>query len=427
MMLATALGAVLAMSCQGNKPEETKPEKPVVTAEMFTVTANAESGEVVFKFTNAELNPYWTVVDPKGVKATFTDRETTKTYDVNGEYKGTIVAFNDGGESDPLEFSFNIKRVFDAELSETENILIARTWKPYHYGYCSSDYGEGWDWECSTEELPASAADDRLTFVKDGSFVIDLGENKEVYNDSKDGIRDITITGQERWGYVVEGDKEFIQFSNGGFPSILGDNGCINGKFEIRDLEDEYFRLYYLQAESDQYFYVVLVPENFVEPEKPAVTEDSAREAISGKTFCISRYGWWGTGWEWFEEPVPAQSVDDRITFNADGSLVFNLGEDSSIYNDGTDGGVLAWTVTGNETWAVASDGTGVIINFDNGGFPLMLAGAHVAETEPDYTHGLNGNWTVTDIDDEGTVRLDIFQHFHGDQWMTVFLTPIAE
>ena len=36
--------------------------------------------------------------------------------------------------------------------------------------------------------------------------------------------------------------------------------------------------------------------------------------------------------------------------------------------------------------------------------------------------NGLNGKWTVTAIDEEGTVRLDYEQPF-SDQWFTVFLS----
>ena len=78
--------------------------------------------------------------------------------------------------------------------------------------------------------------------------------------------------------------------------------------------------------------------------------------------------------------------------------------------------------MTGSETWAVQSDPTGVYLKFDNGGFPLMCASSNVEG--PDYNLGVDGKWTVTSIDEDGTVRVDIYQSFN-EQWFTVFLTPV--
>ena len=69
-----------------------------------------------------------------------------------------------------------------------------------------------------------------------------------------------------------------------------------------------------------------------------------------------------------------------------------------------------------------SSEGETVYIQFAGGGFPLMLAGQHVDEPDPMRHNGLNGKWTVSAIDEEGTVRLDYEQPF-SDQWFTVFLS----
>ncbi|MBP9998179.1 MAG: hypothetical protein KBS67_02945, partial [Bacteroidales bacterium] len=165
-----------------------------------------------------------------------------------------------------------------------------------------------------------------------------------------------------------------------------------------------------------QYIYFVFVPEDYVEP---AVTEEQAKNAITGKTFYASSFGWWGEGWEYFDA-VEALSDGDEITFKADGTLVLELGEKNDIYNDGITGGEI-WTVTGNEKWSVVSEGASVFVQFADGGFPLMLAGKH---DDPELVHnGLNGKWTITSIDGEGTVRLDFEQPF-SSQWFTVFLSP---
>lgn len=414
ILLFAAMSVVLAVSC--NKTDPTT-GKPVVTADMYSVVANSETGVVVFNFTSTTLKPYWTVTDPKGTKETFTDMQVTKTYDVNGDYTGSIVAYGQGGQSDPVEFTFKIALSGDAVLSETEKILISQNWKPYHYGWCSDNQvsaAEAWDYEDNS--VPASASDDILTFAKGGKLTLNLGANTEIYNEEKtDPIKAVTLTGNEKWAYVKEGDVEYIQFSDGGFPGMLGDNKGINGRYEIRRVSANKFYLYYDQPYNAQYIYFAFVSEDYVEP---SVTVEQATAALSGKTLYASSFGWWGDGWEYFQDPE-ALSAGDEITFKADGSLVLNLGANSDIYNDGITGGEI-WAVTGKETWSIVSDEAGVYVQFANGGFPLMLAGKH---DDPELVHnGLDGKWTITKIDEVGTVRLDFEQKFSA-QWFTVFLS----
>lgn len=412
LILISALGAAMTISCK--EKEEAPAQKPVVTAEMYSVNANEQTGEVVFSFKGTDLKPYWTVTDPKGTKDTFTEAEFTKTYDVNGLYTGSIVAFGQGGQSDPVEFSFTIAIPADPTISETEKILMSTTWKYYHYGWCADAQAEWWAWE--ENGIPSSSADDRLTFGKDGAFTLDLGEDKAVYNEQKDGVKTVDVTGSEKWAYVKEGDVEYIQFSNGGFPGWLGDDNGINGRYELREVSENRFCLYYDQTYNAQYLYFVLVPEDYVEP---AVSEEEAKAAITGKTFYASQFGWWGDGWEYFMD-AEALSAGDEITFKADGSLGLNLGENNDIYNDGITGGEI-WTVTGKEKWSIVAEGANVFVQFSDGGFPLMLAGKH---DDAELVHnGLDGKWTITSIDEEGTVRLDFEQPFSG-QWFTVFLSP---
>ena len=73
----------MIVSCE-KKPAPAPAEKPVITADMYSVTVNQETGEVTFSFTYADLDPYWTVVDPNGGKESFYDRTITKKYEVPG-------------------------------------------------------------------------------------------------------------------------------------------------------------------------------------------------------------------------------------------------------------------------------------------------------------------------------------------------------
>ena len=436
LMFAVALGAFMTVSCDKEKPTPQPAEKPVVTADMHSVTVNQETGEVTFSFTYADLDPYWTVVDPNGGKESFYDRTITKKYEVPGLYTCSLVAFGEGGESDPVQFNFNPLGEVDNTLSATENILMSQPWKPYTIVYYGGEGETYWEWD--SESVPESAADDRLTFKKDGEFVLNLGNNTAIYHDMNAEYAGVTVTGAEKWAYVVENGAEYIQFSEGGFPGMLADDEGINAKYEIRNVSANRFELHYYQAAQEQSLNFVFVSETYVdEPVEGGVTEQLAKDALSGKTLCVSRYGWWGEGWEYFDDPLPTTTMEDLITFKADGSLVINLGEDLTIYHDSgwrinkdevTDENITTswegeteyWQVTGAETWAVQSDPTGVYVKFDNGGFPLMCASSNVEG--PDYNLGVDGKWTVESVE-EGTVRMSIYQSWN-EQWFTVFLTP---
>ena len=437
LLTFAALGALLVVSCK--EKDEPVAEKPVITSDMYSVTADAETGDVVFKFNAAELSPFWTVISPSGNKTTFTDREVTKNFAAKGVYKGNIIAYGTGGQSDPAEFEFTIGKAapIDPDLSTAENILISNVWKIRYYGWYGGEGEEFWDYH---EKAPDAAADDRMTFKKGGAFILDLGENTKVYNDDvQGGWQDgVTVTGNEKWAYVKDGDLEYVQFSDGGFPGMLGGNAAVNGKYLISGLETESFSLCYKQTE-EQWFYVTLVPDYFEEPAPEAVSEEAAKAALTGKKFMVSDYGWWGEGWQYFAvadggEDIPLNLTNDFITFGSDGSLTLDLGIDPPleeggesavrIYNDGVANGEV-YTVTGNPKWEIVSESDAVKVKFSDGGFPLMLAGKNgVPADDPDYHFGLNAKWNVAAIDDAGVVRMEIYQAFN-EQWLTVFLAPV--
>ena len=440
LMTVAALATLFAASC--NKPNTdnngTTAQKPVVTADMYSVTANAETGEVVFKFTASDLSPFWTVTEPSGTKTTFTDREVTKNYKAKGEYKGTIIAYGTGGQSDPAEFSFTIGKAtpVDPELSATENILISETWKIRKYGWYGGEGEDYWDW---FETVPTQAADIRMTFKKGGAFVLNLGGATVVYNDDVTGgwQEAPTVTGNEKWAYAKEGDAEYVQFSDGGFPGMLGGNEAVNGKYLISGLEAETFMLSYQQSD-EQYFAVILVPDYFEEPAPEAVTEEAAKAALSGKKFMIADYGWWGEGWQYFSvadggEEIPANMANDFITFNANGTLTIELGLDdpleeggesvARVYNDGVENGEV-YVVTGTPKWEIITENDVVKVKFSDGGFPLVIAGKNNDPSDPDHHLGIDAKWNVRSVT-EGVVGLEIYQPWTGEQWLAVFLSPV--
>ena len=436
-LMTLAAVSTLLLACGGKKDNTTPAAKPVVTAEMFSVTANAETGDVTFKFVPTDLSPFWTVIDPSNNKTTFTDREVTKNYKAKGNYKGSIIAYGTGGQSDPVEFSFSIGSTtpVDPTLSATENILISETWKIRKYGWYGGEGDDYWDY---FEQVPTQAADIRMTFKKGGAFVLDLGGATVVYNDAvTGGWQDApAVSGNEKWAYAKEGDLEYVQFSDGGFPGMLGGNEAVSGKYLISDLAADTFMLSWQQTE-DQCFAVILVPDYFEEPAPEAVSVESANAALSGKKFQVSDLGWWGEGWQYFSvadggEDLPVIVTNDYITFNADGTLTIELGVDEPkeeggepetlVYNDGVAGGE-PYVVSGTPKWAVISDNDVTKVQFSAGGFPLTIAG--IGEPgDANYHFGVDAKWTVSAIDEAGTVRLEIYQDFN-EQWFTVFLSPV--
>lgn len=266
LMTVVACGLLVLAAC--DKKGNPVPEKPVLTAGMYSVSCESETGEVTFKILEDSMSPFWSVTDPSGIEETFTQREITKTYKSNGVYKGVLIAYGAAGQTDPASFEFTVNR-------------------------------------------------------------------------------------------PVEEDSDVAQ----------------------------------------------------------------VKAALSGKTFTVGAYGWWGDGWEYFDDPVPEYTVDDRITFKADGTLVLELGDTQTIYNDGVGGGE-AYTVSGTPKWAITKVGEEILLVFSDGGFPLMLAGnGNVAPEHADYHLGLDGKWTVASVE-EGVVRVEIYQDFN-EQWLTVFLSPV--
>lgn len=437
--LMTVAALCAALSACGEKDPGTQPSgKPVITPDMFSVNPNAETGVVVFQFLNASLTPFWTVTDPNNSSITFTDRNVTKTFELKGLYSVSLVAFGAAGQSDPVTTNFVVgNSEWDPDLSFTENVLMANTWKPYYIGWWGGEGEEYWDWE---DKAPGYLFDDRIVFKKGGAIEWNQAETFKVYDDVNDAV-DYTFSGNEKWAYVVEDGKEYLQFSNGGFPGILGDEGAVNAKYLITNVTANSISLNYYEAENEQWIYVTLTPEDWVEPAPSSdVTVEAAQAALSGKKFQISELGWWGEGWEYLtvkeEGELPAYMLNDFITFNADGSLVYDLSQNdppveeggttvSRIYNDGVKGGEI-FTATGNEKWAVVSDAGATKISFSDGGFPLAMAGKGEPGTEF-YHFGMDAKWTVSSISEEGTLRLDIFQTFTGEQWLVIFLTPVAQ
>ena len=259
LLTFVAVGACL-LSC--NKDEHMSLKKPVLTADMFAVTADAESGEVVFKY-KADGMAFWTVSDPYGIKATFNGSEVAKTYKSRGTYTGSIIAYGTNGQSDPVQFEFYIER--DDQLNPVVDALSGKTLHVAKYGW----WGEGWEY--FEEYIDEYVADDTITFGADGTLTINLGETQHIYNDGVPGGEDYVIEGPGKWALVMEGDTVLLQFSDGGFPLMLAGSGGspedpnyhlgMDAMWTVTSIdEDGTVRMDIYQAFNEQWFTVFLTP-----------------------------------------------------------------------------------------------------------------------------------------------------------------------
>ena len=105
------IGALLAVSCAKNGGNETMPQRLAVTEDMYSVTADAETGEVRYSFTADALQAFWTVTEPSGMTTSFNGSDVMKTYKKKGLYTGSLIAYGKAGQSDPVEFNFTLNVV----------------------------------------------------------------------------------------------------------------------------------------------------------------------------------------------------------------------------------------------------------------------------------------------------------------------------
>ena len=134
--------ALLAVACAGK--DYTVAEKPVLTADMYSVKAETKTGKVVFAFLKNDLSPFWSVTDPSGIRETFNQREVTRTFKSNGVYKGTLIAYGQAGQCNPVSFEFTIDTPIpeDSEVVKAKKALSGKTFKVGRYGW----WGDGWEY-----------------------------------------------------------------------------------------------------------------------------------------------------------------------------------------------------------------------------------------------------------------------------------------
>lgn len=238
-----------------------------------------------------------------------------------------------------------------ANTSEAMRLLTEHAWTPLGIGY---DYGEGYEYW-----LPESCPDDRLTFTEANKVSIDLGADNTVYDDDN-GNTSYDFTGEESFllGTDAEGGLH-IQFAYGGFPVIRPNSPGLDLMWVVRELSASKLELAWPYGDGG---YFVLGFKN---------ADFNPASILAGRTWKLAEAHYPADPWTLSIEDMPA-SADERITFNADGSLTILT--DGTVYNN-DEAEPFAVTIDGDETWSIVKDDSGKdCVKFGGGGFPLMFA-----------------------------------------------------
>ncbi len=225
-----------------------------------------------------------------------------------------------------------------------------------------ADIGTNYGSDASYLWIPEYSVDDVISFTEDHKIIIETGESNETYCDWK-GAEEAHFTpaGTEGFhlGYDAAGQL-CVEFFGGAFPLVRPniDNAGIGGVYELRMITASKMMIYTSFGDGG-YFYVTLKNADI----NPA-------SILAGRTWKLAEAHYPADPWTLSIEDMP-QSADERITFNADGTLT--IVTDGTVYNN--DEGPWAVTVDGDETWSIVKNEAGNdCVKFGGGGFPLMFA-----------------------------------------------------
>lgn len=239
--------------------------------------------------------------------------------------------------------------------TEAMGLLTACRWK-------LADIGTNYGSDASYQWIPEYSVDDIITFTADNKVVIETGESNETYCDWK-GAEEAHYTpaGTEGFhlGYDAAGQL-CVDFFGGAFPLVRPNtaNYGIGGVYELRVVSANKLMLY-ISFGDGGYFYITLKNADM----NPATL-------LAGTTWKLAEAHYPADPWTLSIDDMP-QSADERITFNADGTLT--IVTDGTVYNN--DEGAWPATVDGDETWTIVKNDAGKdCVKFGGGGFPLMFA-----------------------------------------------------
>lgn len=250
-----------------------------------------------------------------------------------------------------------------------------------------ADIGTNYGTDESYQWIPEYSLDDIISFGEDSKVTIETGESNETYCDWK-GAEEahFTATGSEGYHLGYNSDSQLcIDFFGGAFPLVRPnfDNAGIGGIYEVRELTESTLKIYGSYGDGG-YFYVTFKNADI----NPATI-------LAGTTWKLASVDYPHLEWTPSIEEMPA-SADERMTFNADGTLT--IVTDGIIYNNDENANWPVTTVDGDETWAIVKDGQGRdCIKFGGGAFPLMVS----------QTEHIDGTYIIEELT-ETTCKLGI-------------------
>lgn len=389
---------------------------PEVSEDMYSVYIDEEDPNLVhFDLTADRLQPLWEIELKGGTKVTSNDRNFTLTMS-KGDYKGCLMVYGRSGKSPKHEFSFHVEapdpavRMLCGTDEANPKVWVWDIWGEYNNSGQQRIFGYLWgdDWRSASYYNPledmkggamqGSMLDDKMSFRQDGTFVLEANNTVWVDGDitgvggwgvERAGIAEWQPKGTEAWALIDNGDKRYIRFSGGGFPSVVADPTGVDADYEIVEISQEHLRLRWWRGEGDgiEFNFVPedyqgedptppTPPEPVVLPEQEKVTPLAKDAAEYAK---LTGYSWKvgsllayinadgsQTGFE-----TPDFLIGDILNFNTDGSVTFNLGDDNRVFDN--ENGIWNYTAKGTEGFVLGTLANGnLAVQFTGEAFPII-------------------------------------------------------
>lgn len=378
---------------------------PIVSEKDFRIHADTENPSLThFDFTKEGVTPYWKIQLSETEFHETSERHFTLTLS-EGDYSGTLREYGRNGMSEEFPLSFNVTIDFTSLLCGTNDDKV---WVWDRYGKRLGDgqrilgyvWGEPMEKNCwfyTLETLEnGDLMNDELSFRKDGRFQLDA--KGFVWRDYKvEGSTDPKLPwepkGTEAWEIIKKDSKNYIQFSGGGFPSVLlSKEDGIDGSFLLHEISKDVLKLHYIVSPTE---YTELnfvsrdyVPEEKPEPEpepQPAIPELNVTplpEDAQEIKLLTSKIWKLGPEYEYrFEQAdsyeIRLEAKDDRIEFKPDNKVIISAGADGLIMNEGAEGGLMKYDPSSTAGWTlghVAEMGPSrLFLKFTGGGYPCIM------------------------------------------------------
>ncbi len=216
----------------------------------YKVAFNEASGEGTFEVENTGVVAVWYFPSANPDNPTIvTGNKIVRSFSKRGSYDAQLSVYNKAGMSEKTSFSFEAP---GAPLPAEAEPLLDRTWMwdketAGHIGNGPADGSAASWWVAAPNEQDAKLYDDELIFHTDGSYTLNaydfvLCNEAAAHNFGVTATESVLVPytqpeGQE-WYISKEGDKLFLTFEGGGFPSYIAGDNWGSLKYEIIELTE---------------------------------------------------------------------------------------------------------------------------------------------------------------------------------------------